>query len=474
MARTSLIVAGIVGSIAIATAVVPQASQVRTALAPSLPGPPLSSPAPAAPAAGDAVMAKLVDGHVVTLANADIRLGVDLHGGGAITYLSRADADRNVVNNHDPGRQIQQSYYSGPHPFGNPTGVWANAGWNPVATGDAFLNPNKAVTHEMSGGVLHVRTRPYQWALRTTRCDCTFDQWITLRGNTVHVRQRLTNRRVDTRQYPAEDQELPAVYLNGFLRNARAYTGSAPYRGGAVATLPSPWPYDRIDATEHWAAFVDDAGWGVGVISPETTTFKVGFAGPRRDGGTTDNQTAYLAPTRRDVLDHDIEYETSYALVLGTMTQIRAAARRMRPADDRPDYVFEKERHGWSYVNASDGGWPVPGRITLTVTQSDPQIFGPDIGFAADDVPALFVRAAFHGTGDSAQLFWSTPRSQAYSEANSVHFPVLPDGVMRSYRIPLAGVAGWHGRIRSLRLDPPGDTGSRVELCAISWRARTC
>lgn len=51
------------------------------------------------------------------LDNGTIRLGVNLNLGGSITYLADSDNRINIINNHDWGRQIQMSFYSGPQPF---------------------------------------------------------------------------------------------------------------------------------------------------------------------------------------------------------------------------------------------------------------------------------------------------------------------------------------------------------------------
>ena len=51
--------------------------------------------------------------------NGVIRIGVDLNRGGSITYLSDTENRINVVNTYDFGREIQQSYFSGPIPYGD-------------------------------------------------------------------------------------------------------------------------------------------------------------------------------------------------------------------------------------------------------------------------------------------------------------------------------------------------------------------
>jgi hypothetical protein len=56
-----------------------------------------------------------------------------------------------------------------------------------------------------------------QWALDNVPGECTFETWITLEGQTAVVRNRLANHRADKSQYPAHNQELPAVYTIGKL-----------------------------------------------------------------------------------------------------------------------------------------------------------------------------------------------------------------------------------------------------------------
>ena len=66
------------------------------------------------------------------LDNGIIKVGVDLARGGSIGYLADAKEGVNVVNAHDLGRWIGQSYYAGPRPFGTPHPDWKDWPWNPV------------------------------------------------------------------------------------------------------------------------------------------------------------------------------------------------------------------------------------------------------------------------------------------------------------------------------------------------------
>src|SRR6516164_5519165 len=57
---------------------------------------------------------------LLTLDNGTIKVGVDTSFGGAITYLSQSGSTNNLINDYDHGRQVQQSYYSGPANFHPP------------------------------------------------------------------------------------------------------------------------------------------------------------------------------------------------------------------------------------------------------------------------------------------------------------------------------------------------------------------
>ena len=48
------------------------------------------------------------------ISGGSLRLGVDLGAGGSLFHLSQAPDHRNLVNHHDRGRFIQQSYYGDP------------------------------------------------------------------------------------------------------------------------------------------------------------------------------------------------------------------------------------------------------------------------------------------------------------------------------------------------------------------------
>jgi hypothetical protein len=411
------------------------------------------------------------------LDNGTIKVGVDRTLGGAITYLSRVRDPQNVVNNWDWGRQIQMSYYSGPTPF-VPAGKtlapeWRHLGWNPVQAGDHFKNPSKTLQLTNDGRTIFVKSTPMQWPLDGVPSECTFETWLTLKGNCVNVRSRMTNARGDKTQYPARMQELPAVYTNAPYHRLMTYTGTEPFRRGELKRIEyvpkKDHPWTSWLATEHWAALVDDTGFGLGVSHPGCVSFSGGFAGKPGTGGTKDAPTGYLAPNRIEVIDHNIVHEFEYVLILDDLENIRREVYRRAGKLRPPTWDFATDRQHWHFVNATDGGWPIKGELDLSLATDDPQLISP-VGFwLAEDAPVLKIEAAFTTRDTSAQVFWSTHANPGFAEARSHTFPIVGDGTMRTYSVPLGEHNDYKGGITGLRIDPArgGRAGERVRVKTI-------
>src|SRR6185312_5654762 len=360
------------------------------------------------------------------LDNGVIRLGVDLNLGGAITYLSRSGTEQNLVNSHDFGRQIQMSYYSGPVPFTvpgkQPKPEWKNLGWNPSQVGDAFGNPSRVLAHTNNGKQLYVKCVPMQWPLEDVPGDCTFECWFELDGAAVRARCRLTNNRSDHTQYPARGQELPAVYTNGPWYKLMTYIGDKPFTGDALARIRktdkglwTPWI-----ATECWAALVDDNDFGLGIFEPGCGAFNGGFFDKPHKGGPRDNPTGYIAPTPNEIIDWNIVHEYRYDLIVGTLSQIRDYVYTHAKPLSPPAWRFEKDRQGWTYVNADDTGWPIRGELNVRLDQNDPQLHGP-VQFWSD-AGTVMIEAASHTHANDARIFWRKLTDSSFTEGNSIPF----------------------------------------------------
>lgn len=274
----------------------------------------------------------------LSLSNEHLRAAMDLaRSGGAITWLSQAGSSRNLVNNHDRGRQIQQSYYTGlpvdrlsegQHP------AWSPWPWNPIQVGDAYGHSSEVLEARVQDGVAYVKTAPLLWDMNNEPAEATMEQWVRLEGNSVHVRCRFQSNRTDERWTESgRDQELPAVYLIADLNNLLAYTGDAPWTNGPLTRMENDFgaggfPWARWQSPERWGAAVDDAGWGVGVYNPICTSFLGGYVTMDAGGGELDANTAYISPVSRENLKKTSTFEYEYWLIVGTTEEIRGFAQR--------------------------------------------------------------------------------------------------------------------------------------------------
>jgi hypothetical protein len=68
-----------------------------------------------------------------------------------------------------------------------------------------------------------------------------------------------------------------------------------------------------------------------------------------------------------------------------------------------------------------------------------------------------------------AQLFWRHDGARGFDEANSLRWPIRPDGELRTYALDLAATR-WRAasRVRALRFDPLAAPGTvAVELICL-------
>jgi len=416
--------------------------------------------------------------HISYIQNKDIRLGVDLDLGGAITYLSKTGSEENVVNSYDWGRQIQMSFYSGPIPYTpegkQPNPSWAGLGWNPIQSGDCYGHRSKVLEYRNDGGSLYVKCIPMQWPQNDVPGSCTFESWITLKGNTAEVHGRINNHRKDLTQYQGRGQELPAIYTNGPYWRLMTYDGDQPFTNGKLTQIPAKMPWSGWIATENWAALVNDDNWGLGVYEPGTYQFIGGFAGQPGKGGPKDGPTGYIAPLQEEILDHNITYDFHYTLILGSLQYIRQWVYEHARKEYLPEYEFKTDRRHWHYVNATDQGWPIEGELNVKLDQNDPQLIGPEGFWKASEYPILRIEGAWHTGEHQAQVFWTRYDSQGVSDEKSLRFNIIADGQYHVYTVDLSKSPEYRGDITRLRIDPvdSGHQGDTVRIKSIRMEKR--
>ena len=405
------------------------------------------------------------------LDNGEVKIGMDLSLGGAVTYISSKTHPANIINSADLGRQIQMSHYSGPWPFEvgdrKPRKEWAGLGWNPIQTGDCFNNPSKVLEHRNDGRELYIKCIPMQWPLSNVPGDCVFETWTTLNGPVIQMRYRSTNHREDTKNYGPCPQELPAVYTISKLSRLMSYTGEKPFTGDALTHVTnnwrSGWPWTRFLGTERWAALVNDKNWGLGVFKEDGGEFHGGVYGDGRSDDPKDGSTSYVAPIHRENFDHNITYEHRTTFVVGTLEEIRSRCNAMA-SRTLPAWHFDRDRQHWTLRNGTDAGFPLNKEWRIKVGAAKPHLERDTQFWRAESAPTLVLKLAHAGEIPAIRVFWRRLDDANFDDKKSAILPLNPDAKSHSYQLKLADSPEYRGLITALAIETVNQPPSGTEL----------
>jgi len=405
------------------------------------------------------------------LDNGEVRVGMDLALGGVVTFISSKEHPGNIINSADLGRQIQMSHYSGPWPYEvgetKPHKAWAGWGWNPIQTGDCYMNASKVVEHRNDGKELYIKCIPMQWALNNVPGDCIFETWTRLEGPAIHMRYRCSNERKDKTQYRPSPQELPAVYTISRLSRLMAYTGDKPFTGDNLTHVTNdwrkPWPWTRFIASEGWAALVDENDWGLGVFKDDGGEFHGGIHGERRSEDPLDSSTAYVAPIHMENLDYNIVYEHRTEFFVGNLKQIRQHFNDMAPRAP-PAWRFVKDRQHWTLRNATDQGFPMDGEWHLKFGDKTPRLESGVRCWRAESAPGMDLEIAYTGQSTTVRILWKRLDDDTYDSKKSLDLKLKSDVKFRSYHLDLNSSAEYRGLIIGLAIEPAGQPRPGQEM----------
>ncbi len=277
--------------------------------------------------------------------NGVLKVKLDLTRGGAISYISLAKSEQNLVNIHDEGRYIQQSYYAGKRLDRKAEGQnpnWSPWSWNPIQVGDSYKNRAEILDYKQSGDTTYVKCIPMLWDMKNKPAEAEMEQWNILDGNILKVRCKLTCHRTDNAfaENIADSQELPAVYPISSLSNLYAYIANSPFANDSIShldvvKLESGFWGKYPNVSEHWMAFVDSNKFGLGVYSPICTSFLAGMAG-KSGGEYNDAGTSYIAPTKKEIINKNSVFEFSYNVIIGTVDEIRNKVYKINNTSFKP------------------------------------------------------------------------------------------------------------------------------------------
>lgn len=256
----------------------------------------------------------------IWLGNRFLKAGLLSSSGGALGWLGPAASERNLINHHDRGRLVQQSWYGredGSDWNGRP---WR---WNPVQGGDWKGQSARILQRRVSEAHAFVRTQPVHWAAGNVVADALMEQRMALRGEMFEIRYRFeySGREV----HPPQHQELPAVFVTPELGTLVVAEGVKAREGMMWRRSRPGWPNEYLQLVEPWAAWVDDKDWGLGCCVPrasQLTCYR--FPGDANGQGAC----SYFAPIDTLAVVPGFSFEWDVWLTIGTVEEIRERFRQ--------------------------------------------------------------------------------------------------------------------------------------------------
>lgn len=274
--------------------------------------------------------------------NDRFRLGIDLGWGGTINYIGDKNEDisglTNLVNMHDTGRLIQQSFYgTGPIPGVYEPGISFDSQWvyNPVQGGDQYNNSSRLIDLVVKENSVYIKSQPQDWSLDNKLTPSYMENTYTLKDDRIQVDNRFTDFSGWT--HPYAGQELPALYTVSYLDTFVWYDGDASWTGDALSSRGDLnfWGDAQYVAdctfllkeknSETWCAWVNTShNYGLGLYVPNVDQFKAGRYEYNGSKSSKDGATNYVAPVNIIKLVAFEPLEYSYLLTAGSLEDIRA------------------------------------------------------------------------------------------------------------------------------------------------------
>lgn len=198
---------------------------------------------------------------LLTIENKAVKIGIDRSMGASITWVSWQAHPENIINIHDPGRLLQQSYYAGKNLDRQEEGQskhWSPWSWNPIQGGGVNSWARVSVFKKTREGGLYAETIPKLWdmpdeeAAAVMRQICRFDPEMP---NVIQVHNQLICKRKPDDRWGAavpRHQELPACYFTRQFENFSIYLGEGKW--GRSPKQPARLGGKPIQNSMRWPA----------------------------------------------------------------------------------------------------------------------------------------------------------------------------------------------------------------------------
>lgn len=443
------------------------------------------------------------------LENDRLKLGIALHWGGAISYVEDKNCPveglTNLVNRHDTGRLIQQSYYGtlGENNAYEP-GVSFGSIWhyNPVQGGDQYGVGGRLIDFVATENSVYIKSQPCDWAKNGSFTPFYTENTYTLEAD--HI--RVDNRAVDFSgwEHPYHGQETPAMYVVSYLDTFACYNGDKPWTGDEITVyrdLPF-WDhghqivYFNEQNTETWYAwYSEEDNFGIGVYVPGIDTVGGGQSQPGvRDKSDVGNSTSFGGGWNILRMKAFEPCEYSYILATGTLETMRETFTAQKSFSANTDLREDRLPQAAPYIpttpeeltnpdlskliggmitatNAAMEYDTAEGAVKLTTLENDAFIVlhyeSSGIVLNAEDYTTFKVEYMIPSTNQrdeyNAELY---PCAGAAKKPAAEHLMWIPglikDGEYHTLTIDLTKSNSWSGDVHLIRFDhfngsEPGD-----------------
>lgn len=268
------------------------------------------------------------------------KLGVRLIWGGGINYIEDKNSPvkrlKNLVNQADTGRLIQQSYYGVQENAQYKPSTYNGSKWcyNPVQGGDVAQNHSRIIDIVVTEYSVYVKSQPMDWAKNNSITPSYMENTYTVYSDRIQVDNRFVDFSNWTHRYT--HQELPAFYTVSYLSRFTLYNGTKPWTGDTMSYRDdlgfwgdSTYYNDctfllKNSNTETWCAWTNpDKDFGIGLYVPNVDSFLAGRHAFNNSMESTNGATNYVAPVNTILLKSFEALEYSYLISTGSVEEMR-------------------------------------------------------------------------------------------------------------------------------------------------------
>ncbi|MBP9987968.1 MAG: InlB B-repeat-containing protein [Ruminococcus sp.] len=308
---------------------------------------------------GFSVFNRQIPETVTYINNSFIKIGVNLDWGGSLSYYEDLDSNVqavsdngiiridsnaaqryntqslndsvNLINCHDTGRLVQQSYYGTEnYDMGFFNGHYC--AYNPVQGGNMYNDSSKIVDLRVESDKLYVKCRPLDWAKEKEYItDSYMETTYSFCDNSLKTQCRF----VDFSGYdPAQrGQELPAFYGAATMDKFVYYSGKSPWTDDELSSMKGLDEYlyahyPSVTPTEQWGALTGEFSdsLSIGLYVPQCEYMLAGVYGSvteQTENPDISNPTSYLAGGRMMLFQSFTPIEYDYYISTGTVDEVR-------------------------------------------------------------------------------------------------------------------------------------------------------